>query len=290
MKRIILLLVILQVCASCINSQNTSSSRLASFTHAMQKKDTTNMRLILEKWEKDSPEDPELATSYLNYYYLLSQNSSLYLSTDTTSDRDQLLLSDSTGNRVGSLSDKSSYNDFYINKGLAIIDKAIIKFPDRLDMRFGKIYVLGQLKRWADFTTEIIKAINRSAINKNKWKWTENKPYVGGEKAFHGSLQGYQNDLYNTQNDSLLTNMQDIAQAVLRYYPNDVQSLSNISIGYIVNNKCEKALTYLLRAEKIAPHDPVILSNLSAAYERMGNKKKAEEYLKRCNRFDKDKQ
>ena len=240
MKRIILLLVILQVCASCINTQDNSSSRLASFTHAMQKKDTANMRLILEKWEKISPEDPELATSYLNYYYLLSQNSSLYLSTDTISDRDQLLLSDSTGNRVGSLSDKISYSDLYINKGLAIIDKAIIKFPNRLDMRFGKIYVLGQLKRWADFTTEIIKTINRSAINKNKWSWTENKPYVGGEKAFLASLQGYQNDLYNMQDDSLLTNMQDIAQAVLKYYPNDVESLSNISIGYIVKNNANK--------------------------------------------------
>ena len=295
MKRIILvlvilavtLLVVLKVCSSSTNEQNISSSRLASFTRAMQKGDTTNMRVILEKWEKVSPEDPELATSYFNYYNLLSQNSSLYLSTDSTSDGDQFLLADSTGKRVGSLSEKTSYSDSYINKGLVIIDKAIIKFPDRLDMRFGKIYVLGQLKRWADFTTEIIKAVNRSAINKNKWKWTENKPYAGGEKAFLGSLQGYQNDLYNTQNDSLLTNMQDIAQAVLKYYPNDVQSLSNISIGYIVNNKCEKALTYLLRAEKIAPHDPVILSNLSAAYVKMGNKEKAAEYFKLLKRFDK---
>jgi hypothetical protein len=39
--------------------------------------------------------------------------------------------------------------------------------------------------------------------------------------------------------------------------------------------------------EKVSPHDPIMLSNLSAAYERMGNKEKAEEYLKLLKRFDK---
>jgi hypothetical protein len=38
---------------------------------------------------------------------------------------------------------------------------------------------------------------------------------------------------------------------------------------------------------QVSPHDPVILSNLSAAYVKMGNKEKAAEYLKLLKRFDK---
>lgn len=105
-------------------------------------------------------------------------------------------LKDSTGQVAGFLSSKIVYDTEILQQGLDKIDAGIRLYPDRLDMRFGKIYSLGQGERWEPFTEEIIKAIKYSKRNKNKWIWTFNKRKEGGEAFFLGSLQDYQLNLY----------------------------------------------------------------------------------------------
>ena len=83
-----------------------------------------------------------------------------------------LTLLDSTKQAVGFLGSQIYYDPDEVNKGFAKINIGIEKYPDRLDMRFGKIYTLGQVERWEDFTNEIIKTVNYSNENNNAWEWS----------------------------------------------------------------------------------------------------------------------
>jgi len=249
------------------------------FGKAFQANDTLKQKEILQKWEQERPKDAELYTSYFNYYFAKSRMEVVELTKEELQG-ESLVLIDSLGKTAGYMGSKIIYNEKILQKGLSKIDEGIDLYPNRLDMRFGKIYALGQIKNWEYFTNEIITTIQYSAINKNKWIWTNNKPRKGGEKDFLLDIQNYQLDLYNTGNDSLLLNMRQIASEILKLYPKHVESLTNISITYLVLNEPDNAIKYLFMALEVNPKDIVVLGNLAHAYNLNGEKNKSIEYYK----------
>ena len=56
--------------------------------------------------------------------------------------------------------------------------------------------------------------------------------------------------------------MKVIAETVLKYYPDHVESLSNLAVISLIKKDYDAALEMLLKAEKIAPKDFVVLGNL----------------------------
>ena len=142
-----------------------------------------------------------------------------------------------------------------------------------------------QIKDCRSFTNEIIRTIDYSSKNKNQWTWTLNEKRKDGDEFFLGSLQDYQMQLYNTMDDNLLKNMQEIANAVLNYYPIHIESLSNLSISYLVEKKYDKALETLIKAEKLNPKDFIVLNNIAYAYREMNNKEKAIEYYEKVLKY-----
>jgi tetratricopeptide (TPR) repeat protein len=167
-----------------------------------------------------------------------------------------------------------------LKKGFDYIDKGLSKYPNRLDMRFGKIYLLGQIENYEKFTAEIINTIDYSHVNKNKWTWADNKPLGDPENFMLSSIQDYQLQLYNTENDNLIENMKRIAEAVLKYYPEHIESLSNISIVFMLQKQYDKALDTLLKAEKLNPKDCIVLNNIAQTYKLKGDTINAIKYYK----------
>jgi tetratricopeptide (TPR) repeat protein len=266
-----------------------AQSYFSDFNKAINTNDTLKQREILEKWEKEDPKNPELFTSYFNYYFHKSRNEILVVAAgDPQKGEEYLSLAASAGNYAGFIGSQINYDDSFLKKGLDKIDEAIKLYPNRLDMRFGKIYMLGQIKDWQSFTGEIIKTVNYSVKNSNNWTWTFNESRDGGESFFLSCLQDYQMQLYNTGNDVLLKNMQDIAKTVLKHYPNHIESLSNLSIGYLITQKYDKALVPLLKAEELNPKDFIVLTNIAYAYKEKGEKNKAIEYYKKVEQFGDD--
>ena len=241
-------------------SQNFQNSFLKEFNL----NDTLRQREILEKWQKEKPDDAELFTSYFNYYFKLSQINSP---------------------KVEPKGGLKSFNKKYFDLGVDVINKGIEMYPDRLDMRFGEIYMYGLIKDWRNFTKNIIEAINYSAKNNNEWIWRNNEKKENGKEFFLGLLQNYQNQLYNTNEDALLMQMREIANKILEYYPNDVVSLSNLSSTYILTGEFEKGIEPLLIAEKIAPKDPIVLNNLARGYQLKGDRKRAIKYYEETLKY-----
>lgn len=255
------------------------------FQKFIQSNDTINQRATLIEWEKHSPNNPELFTSYFNYHFLKSKQEILSLSTIEPKG-EKLIIRDSLNQIAGFLGSQSHYNQAEFLKGINKINKGIELFPNRLDMRFGKIYAYGQIEDWENFTNEIIKTVRHSTLNNNNWEWTNGeKVKAGGEDYFLSALQDYQRQLYDTENDDLLVNMRNIANEILSHYPNHIESLSNLSITYLLEKEYDKAIEALLKAERIDPEDYIVLANIAQGYKLKGDIKKSIEYYKKTARF-----
>ena len=278
MKNLFALILIL------LSNLSFSQDYKSDFGKYFHEKDTIKQREALVRWEKDRPTEAELYTSYFNYYFQKSRKELLSLSTNDPKS-EAFVLKDSLNQTAGYLGGTVIYDDRDLRSALIKIDKGISLYLDRLDMRFGKIYALGQVEDWATFTSEIIKAVNYSATNKNSWTWTNNIKKEDGKEFFLAALQSYQVQIYNTENDNLLPNMREIALAILKYFPDSVVSLSYVSITYFLTGDFEKGLEALFKAEKINPKDSIILSNIANGYKQTGNKAKAIEYYEKTIQY-----
>ncbi|MBU7570201.1 MAG: tetratricopeptide repeat protein [Flavobacterium sp.] len=271
-KTICLALFFLSISAYCQDSYK-------NFQDALKANDTTKQLQILTQWEKSNAKDPELYTSYYNYYFSKSRQEVVSIDKENKG-KESLKLVDSTGNVAGYMGSSIVYDTYFLKKAFESIDKGISKFPNRLDMRFGKIYGLGLNKDYEAFTKEIIKTIEQSGKNNNKWLWTLNKPVDDPENFMLGNIQSYVEQLYNTGNDNLLKNIKRISETVLKYNPKHVESLSNISIFYIINKEYDKSLQYSLKAHQINPSDAIVLGNIAYTYKEKGDKANAIKFYK----------
>lgn len=247
-----------------------------------ENEDTLGQRILLENWEKRTLNDPELYVAYFNYFVKKSRSEMLVIGQDLKQNAYMVLeiedQDSSKQNRAEYMYRQVSYDDFYTQKAIEWIDKGIERFPNRLDMRFGKIYFLGLLENYEVFTAQIIQTIDYSAMNQNQWLWSENSALEQPKERMLSSIQGYQNDLYATSQDTLLYNMQKISEAVLKVYPDHIESLSNIGAVYFLLGQYEKALTPLYAAYQLDPKDLVVINNLAETYNALGLNIKAEAY------------
>lgn len=264
------------------------------FNDLVTKQDTIGQLKILQEWEVKEPNNPELFIAYFNFYVRKSKMEVLSLDKEPKG-TDFLEIKDLDSTKedpIAYISGDTYYKPYLLNKGLTYIDSGIKKNPSRLDMRFGKIYMLGKVKDYKNFTKEILKVIDHASLINNKWLWTDNEPLQDPKEFMLGSIQEYVYQIYDTGDDKLLDNMKDISERVLSYYPNHVESLSNISVVYLLRKDYTKALEALLKAEKLAPKDYIVLGNIAQAYKLQGDKKNAIKYyelvIKYCEDDSKD--
>lgn len=243
------------------------------FSNLMASKDTVAQLELLKNWEKADSNDPELYVSYYNYYANRSVKEVIRMDNNPKGDKVlQIMDTDTTNTEpVGYLYSDTYFDTEVLNKGFKYIDKGIEKFPNRLDMRFGKIYMLGQIENYDYFTKEIISTVEYSSQNNNEWTWSNNEPIEEPLNVMLEAIQDYQSQLFKTEDDDLLENMEKIALAVLRHYPNHIESMSNLSVVYLTTGDFDKALEIMHNAIKIAPNDYIVFSNMAYAYRMKGD-------------------
>lgn len=285
MKRKILFLIGLVVLISQVNSQ----SLMQEFNKLLSKNDTIGQLELLQKWETSTTSDPDLYVAYFNYYLKKSMKEVVRFGKTPKSKTSIQILDTLTKEPIGYMNSEIFYKPDEINHGVQYINKGIEKFPARLDMRFGKVYVFGITGDYDGFTKEIIDAIDYSQVIDNKWIWKENKPLENPKNFLLGNIQSYQNQLYKTGDDFLLNNMERIAKEVIKYYPDNVESLSNLSVVYLIKKNYEEAIEALLKAEKIAPKDLIVLSNTAQAYKLKGDKENAIKYYELMDKYGDEK-
>jgi tetratricopeptide (TPR) repeat protein len=271
----------LALCIFLVNTVLSGQTNKEQFDALAEKRDTAGQRKLLEKWQLADSNDAELYVAWFNFYVNKSHNYIITLGNEPEGEALQLMITDTTIKEpAGYLYSQTDYDPVLLQKGFDYIAKGIKKHPARLDMRFGEVYMYGVLKDWEKFTTEIIKTIDYSATIKNKWLWTNNKPVENPKVFMLSAVQTYQLQLYETMEDALVENMKRIALTVLKYYPDHVESLSNLAIVYMVHEDYDNALEALLKAEKTAPKDDIVLANIAHCYKMKGDTQNAIKYYK----------
>ncbi len=269
MKRLSLLLSLISFAAT--------AQTLDEYNVLANKKDTVAQQAMLKKWEKKGANDPDFYVAAFNYYVNHGRKEVLSLQKEQLKG-ESLVISDSDGNEAGYIGGTIMYDPHDVKKALDYINNGISKFPDRLDLRFGKTYLLGETGDWQAFTNEILAAIDHSSKVSNKWKWKGGGPLEDPKNFMLSSIQSYVNQIYTTEDDSLLPYMEQIAQRVLKYYPDHVESLSNLSLVYMIQGQPDKALPPLLKAEKIDPTDMIVIGNIAHCYKMKGDTTNALKY------------
>lgn len=161
------------------------------FNDLVSKKDTLGQLQLLDKWGKVDSNDPELYVAYFNYYANKCRKDVIALGQNPKGNEVlQILEQESTNEEpIAYMYGDTYYDQDILKSGFDYIGKGIEKYPNRLDMRFGKIYMLGQIEDYENFTKEIIKTIDYSATNKNEWTWADNKSLEDSENFMLTSIQ-----------------------------------------------------------------------------------------------------
>ncbi len=259
MKILIYTLLILIVTG--LKAQNYSKQ----FDELLNKTDTIGQSQLLAEWCQHDPTDAELYIAYFNHYTQRSMHEVAVANSFIYSD--------------------IRYSKTFMDSAFMYIRKGIALYPNRLDLRFGEIHMLGEIENFELQADKIIETISHSAINNNNWLWKQDEKIEGGKEVLLSSIQDYQITIFNTNNDSIRNYALEIANGILEYYPDHVESLCNAAVVYSYQKDYDKSLKYLKKALTIDPEDNIIILNLAGLYREMEDYDKSILYYKRSLKF-----
>lgn len=146
-------------------------------------------------------------------------------------------------------------------------------------MRFGKAHVLRLTHSFDSFLVTMERVLERSAENRNQWRWTGDVTLDSGRRFMLRTMQTYLREMYETGHEDLLPVISRLGAAVTKVYPEEVEILSTTAVSLILRKEYTEAISYLRRAERIRPYDVVVLNNLAEAYRLLGDRSTARRYL-----------
>lgn len=274
MKKIVTLLLVLPLLTFAQDFKKEFHDKFQTRDYKFE-----DVKTILDNWKSKSSNDVDYYIASFNFYFTESQKEIIQLAVEAPDDdREALVLKDSLGNSTGYMYAQIMSNDSLFALSQKTIDEGIKLFPNRLDLRFGKIHTLGKYEKFEEFTTEIIKTIEYSKKIKHQWLWANNVKQDDSEDFFIDAVQRYQNTLYQLELDE---NMKKIAKKMYETFPNSVFTISSYGVTFLIENKNEEALNLYKKAEKIAPNDTIVLNNIGLIYERLGDIEQAKKYYKK---------
>ena len=177
------------------------------------------------------------------------------------------------------------YNDDDLKQAFYYLDKGLHLYPDRLDMHFGKIHVLGEIEDYQNQFLNIINVIKISKQNKNKWLWSDNKPVKNAQSFMLDNIQSRVYNLIQLGDQASLKNAKTISQALIDYYPESIFGYSNVGVIYMSENKFREALGYLKKAEAIDSKDIVIINNIAFSYAQLNEKDNSRKYYNKLIKY-----
>jgi tetratricopeptide (TPR) repeat protein len=280
-------LVLISACPSLLaqtQASNAERGKAAAFATAFAKAfdsgDTVRQLDILLQWKTAAPANGDWYAARFNYGYARARTRMMTMQSERPSG-ESFAFSDSTGETVGYIGETVLIDSAKVALAMQAIDEGIERFPDRLDLRLGKAYALREMQDWSALTETLVQCIRQTHSKSRNWLWTSDQPGPPSLAHVMSIVQSYQNTLYQTGDDRLLPYMRRIALAALDKDPVHLESLSNMAISYMAQGSHLKGLEWLLRAEAVAPSDPIVLNNIAIAYLHLEQPHKAIPYFEK---------
>jgi tetratricopeptide (TPR) repeat protein len=194
----------------------------------------------------------------------------------------------------GVLKEQPRISSKYIYPGLepssvfeasAILDSATKEYPYRIDMWLGQVQLFGEINECGMQSKFFDKINTLLKKKKDKCELSGGRKIDDAEKLLEKEFTLVIRKYFELEYDSCFEIM---SRQMYKYLPNSVEALNFLSIHYMLQ-KNDSALALLERANKIAPTDCIVLSNLALYYKRKGDAKKEDEYKKKQDLFCKEK-
>jgi tetratricopeptide (TPR) repeat protein len=260
-------------------SSPTVSEEYSAFLKLLRSKDTAAQRKFLAQWEGIGQEDPELYVCYANYYTNLAKKEVIKMTTvPPQPGEESFAINDSLGNVVGYLRGETVMDDVLSAQSLMWLNKGIARFPRRLDLLFGKVYLFGKMVRYDSFSTTILSAIEKSVDNQFEWQWSKGVELQDGKQFLFSTCQDYIAQLFNSEDSLALLWIEPISLALLEIDPKNVPCTSNLAVANMMLQRWEEALIHLAKAHALDPKDDVVLANMGYCNLQLRNKAQAKKF------------
>ena len=208
--------------------------------------DTTEIRVLIEDWEKVTSDDPDLIRTKI-IFNLMKAGRDL----------------------------QGEINPSFFERAIQLAEEAVPKYPNRLDFRSYKALcclLLGQNEKALDCLLQIID--HSQTINGN-WIGKQNKPYEGGFESFEDNMctmipYFFQSDDY--------TRALTFLDKLIAVYPQSFAFRMNHASALAILGKQEQAIEEFLALEKERPDEDQCIISLAQLYAETGNEAKAREY------------
>jgi tetratricopeptide (TPR) repeat protein len=221
----------------------------------------------LQAWEAKEPNNPEMYIAFFNYYINTGRSSMLSL------------YREGEDNYIG---ESTQYNNDSISKAIKYIDKGLSIAPNRLDMHFGKIYLLNEMKYYKEAKDELYATLEISKKIDNNWLWTDNEKAENAKVSFLRDINDYYSKWFKIGTEETLGYLKQLAEKQIELYPESIFAYNLMAAYHNAKKQPEESLKYLFQAEKIDPSDCVVLANIGETYLiLLDNKQKAKEYFKK---------
>ncbi|MDA9286506.1 tetratricopeptide repeat protein [Schleiferiaceae bacterium] len=267
MKKSVLLLFTI-----CFGPLGFSQDYQEQFLTAFESGNDSTQHVVLDAWKLATPQDAEYFVAEFNYHVNLAYSEVMGILPDPPQG-EAFAITDSTGEVVGYMGSYMSWDSVHTDMAVQVIREGIAVYPNRLDMHFGYIHFLGQAKLWEDFAGGIEAVLAQDDSNNHSWLWSDNEQF--NEPDFPSFFQDYQVTLFNEQDPSLFPYNIRISNAVLKYYPEDIPSITNLGVIAYYQEDLESATTHFQHALDLDPTDMIVVFNLAYMYETLGEVDKA---------------
>lgn len=275
MKKISFTFAVLSLFANFIVAQTYQEK----FDLKMEENDTTSMYQLILDWRKNEPNNPETEVAIFNYFAMRAFTEIVTLNTTPPEDGSEALeMVDSLGNVSGYIYGTPSINDSLIQLSVKYINQGISKYPNRLDLRLGKIYVLRESQHWDWMEEEMINTIRQGQANKNSWYWMKNEPVEDDLNFLNSSLQEHFYALFESGLPYGYEIIERCSKIMLEQDDANVITLSNVATCKMMDEEYTEALTYINKAYSINPNDEIIINNAGFCHWKLGHPEDAKRY------------
>ena len=238
------------------------------------------LETIINNWEKIDSTDIEMLTAKYNYYFTKSQYTEIvkkdarkYLGLEPV-----LTLKDSTDKDVYYFQE-TMFVDEYYSQALRTIEKIILYYPERLDMRFAKINsLMGYEKSSPDMALRhILDLIDEYPSRKGTWELPDNEM---NDELFYSAIQEYCYSLYSTGSPSSYKAFKTISEKMLKVDKKNPVFYSNLGAYHLLSSEDYKsALKYFKKALKLNPTDVGTIKNMLILSRKTKDVKSEKKYL-----------
>lgn len=243
----------------------------ADYERLLKEGKLEELSALLAAWEREDSRNPEVYIAYFNYYLRTGMHSGISIDAYLKDPRNELALRDPKTNEIaGYINDGTWYEKEACDRGLEYLNRGLALAPDRLDMHFGQIHVLGQIGEYGLGSERLIELLRRSRVNGNKWLWSNGESVTeDGEAMLLDSVNDYYGLWLRVRTADSLKAAEAASAEQVRLYPRSLYGYNIMGVVNGIRGNLGEALGWYLKAEELDGKDYIVLNNIAYCYEQL---------------------